>query len=158
MIDLLDQYLLMLQCFIQSAFMSLPLFLHMAMWPPLPYGASYAVDVVDCPETLRPALRRLLRKVAVVDDVPAARSLLRNLPDITCTTRGGDVLGAHFAYGGSDAAPSLIEVQSAVDEAAVKALQGKPFFRAYQEATRRAGGGEIEVIGLESIAETAFRG
>ncbi|WP_350281679.1 chromosome segregation protein SMC [Kribbella sp. HUAS MG21] len=91
-----------------------------AMWPALPYGASYAVDVVDCPETLRPALRRLLRKVAVVDDVAAARSLVRNLPDVTCTTRAGDVLGAHFAYGGSDAAPSLIEVQSAVDEAAEK--------------------------------------
>jgi chromosome segregation protein len=91
-----------------------------AMWPALPYGASYAVDVVDCPETLRPALRRLLRKVAVVDDVNAARSLVRNLPDVTCTTRAGDVLGAHFAYGGSDAAPSLIEVQSAVDEAAEK--------------------------------------
>jgi chromosome segregation protein len=89
-------------------------------WPALPYGASYAVDVVDCPETLRPALRRLLRKVAVVDDVDTARALVRNLPDITCTTRAGDVLGAHFAYGGSDAAPSLIEVQSAVDEAAEK--------------------------------------
>ena len=47
---------------------------------------------------------------------------------------------------------------AAADEAAVKALQGKAFFRAYQEATRSAGGGEVEVIGLESIAETAFRG
>ncbi|MEU4395853.1 chromosome segregation protein SMC [Kribbella sp. NPDC023855] len=89
-------------------------------WPQLPYGATYAVDVVDCPETLRPALRRLLRKVAVVEDVAAARSLIQHLPDITATTRVGDVLGAHFAYGGSDAAPSLIEVQSAVDEAAEK--------------------------------------
>ena len=109
------------------------------MWPPLPYGASYAVDVVDCPETLRPALRRLLRKVAVVDDVPAARSLLRNLPDITCTTRGGDVLGAHFAYGGSDAAPSLIEVQSAVDEAAEKLT----------EATARSERLRFELAALE---------
>ena len=45
-------------------------------WPQLPYGATYAIEVVDCPEALRPALRRLLRKVAVVEDVPAAR-----LPD-----------------------------------------------------------------------------
>jgi len=89
-------------------------------WPQLPYGATYAVEVVECPETLRPALRRLLRKVAVVDDVPAARSLIQHLPDVTTATRAGDVLGAHFAYGGSDAAPSLIEVQSAVDEAAEK--------------------------------------
>ena len=89
-------------------------------WPALPYGATYAVEVVDCPETLRPALRRLLRKVVVVDDVPAAQSLVRHLPDVLATTRAGDVLGAHFAYGGSDAAPSLIEVQSAVDEATEK--------------------------------------
>lgn len=110
-----------------------------AMWPALPYGASYAVDVVECPETLRPALRRLLRKVAVVDDVDAARSLLRNLPDVTCTTRVGDVLGAHFAYGGSDAAPSLIEVQSAVDEASEKLI----------EATARSERLRFELQGLE---------
>ncbi|TDW54809.1 chromosome segregation protein SMC [Kribbella sp. VKM Ac-2573] len=110
-----------------------------SMWPVLPYGASYAVDVVDCPETLRPALRRLLRKVAVVDDVPAAKSLVRNLPDVTCTTRAGDVLGAHFAYGGSDAAPSLIEVQSAVDEAAEKLV----------EATARSERLRFELQGLE---------
>ncbi|WP_199240013.1 chromosome segregation protein SMC [Kribbella orskensis] len=91
-----------------------------ASWPQLPFGAKYAVEVVDCPDNLRPALKRLLRKVAVVDDVPAARSLVQHLPDVTATTRAGDVLGAHFAYGGSDAAPSLIEVQSAVDEAAEK--------------------------------------
>jgi chromosome segregation protein len=109
------------------------------LWPALPYGASYAVDVVDCPETLRPALRRLLRKVAVVDDVPAARSLVRNLPDVTCTTRAGDVLGAYFAYGGSDAAPSLIEVQSAVDEAAEKLI----------EATARSERLRFELAGLE---------
>ncbi|MEV8378224.1 chromosome segregation protein SMC [Kribbella sp. NPDC056861] len=92
-------------------------------WPSLPGGATYAVDVVDCPETLRPALRRLLRKVAVVEDVPAARDLVQHLPDITTATRAGDVLGAHFAYGGSDAAPSLIEVQSAVDEASEKLIE-----------------------------------
>ncbi|TDW14385.1 chromosome segregation protein SMC [Kribbella sp. VKM Ac-2570] len=108
-------------------------------WPALPYGASYAVDVVDCPETLRSALRRLLRKVAVVEDVDAARSLVRNLPDVTCTTRAGDVLGAHFAYGGSDAAPSLIEVQSAVDEAAEKLT----------EATARSERLRFELQGLE---------
>ncbi|MEV5962231.1 chromosome segregation protein SMC [Kribbella sp. NPDC051952] len=110
-----------------------------AMWPALPYGASYAVEVVECPETLRPALRRLLRKVAVVDDVPAAQALVRNLPDVTCTTRAGDVLGAHFAYGGSDAAPSLIEVQSAVDEASEKLI----------EATARSERLRFELAGLE---------
>src|SRR6266540_2364219 len=61
-------------------------------WPALPAGATYAVAVVDCPEALRPALHRLLRKVAVVDDVAAARRLVSALPDVTATTRAGDVL------------------------------------------------------------------
>ncbi len=53
----------------------------------------------------------------MVDDLDAARALVADLPDVTAVTRDGDVLGAHFAAGGSTAQPSLIEVQAAVDEA-----------------------------------------
>ena len=86
-------------------------------WPGLPDGATYAVDVVECPESLRPALSRLLFKVAVVSDLGAAKSLVAALPDATAVTRDGDLLGVHFAAGGSSLQPSLIEVQAAVDEA-----------------------------------------
>jgi chromosome segregation protein len=89
-------------------------------WPTLPGHASYAVDVVECPDTLRPALSRLLSKVAVVDGLDAARALVADLPDVTAVTRDGDVLGAHFAAGGSSSQPSLIEIQAAVDEAATQ--------------------------------------
>ncbi len=75
------------------------------------------MDVVECPADLRPALERLLADVVVVDDLPAARSLVRDRPQVTAVTRDGDVLGAHFAAGGSTSQPSLIEVQAAVDEA-----------------------------------------
>ncbi|MBY9075758.1 chromosome segregation protein SMC [Nocardioides sp. WL0053] len=88
-----------------------------AAWPGLSDGAVYATDVVEGPEALRSALGRLLFKVAVVDDLDAARALVTDLPDVTAVTRDGDVLGAHFAAGGSTAQPSLIEVQAAVDEA-----------------------------------------
>ncbi|GAA1521885.1 chromosome segregation protein SMC [Nocardioides humi] len=88
-----------------------------ASWPALPPGTSYAVDVVECPATVRPALNRLLRKVAVVDDLDAARSLVAGLADVVAVTRDGDLLGAHFASGGSHATQSLIEIQAAVDEA-----------------------------------------
>ena len=88
-----------------------------AAWPGLPGDVSYAVDVVECPAALRPALSRLLFKVAVVDDLDAARRLVADLPDVTAVTREGDLLGAHFASGGSSSQPSLIEVQAAVDEA-----------------------------------------
>ena len=87
-------------------------------WPGLPAHATYAVDVIECPDPLRPALTRLLDRVAVVDDLDAARALVRDLPDLTAVTREGDVLGAHYASGGSSSQPSLIEVQAAVDEAA----------------------------------------
>ena len=86
-------------------------------WPALPSHATYAVDVVECPDTLRPALDRLLFQVAVVDDLDAARALVDDLGDVIAVTREGDVLGSLFASGGSSAQPSLIEVQAAVDEA-----------------------------------------
>jgi chromosome segregation protein len=89
-------------------------------WPGLPSGVAYATDVVEAPAPLRSALARLLFKVAVVDDLAAARSLVEELPDVTAVTREGDLLGVHFASGGSSSQPSLIEVQAAVDEAAEK--------------------------------------
>lgn len=86
-------------------------------WPGLPAGATYALDVVEAPAELTGALTRLLRKVAVVDDLPAARRLVGEAPDVVAVTREGDVLGAHFASGGSSSQPSLLEIQAAVDEA-----------------------------------------
>ncbi len=86
-------------------------------WPALPHGATYAVDVVTAPDDVRAALVRLLRMVAVVDDLPTARRLVVDLPDVVAVTREGDLLGAHFAAGGSSSQPSLIEIQAAFDEA-----------------------------------------
>ena len=89
-------------------------------WPTLPTsvsGAAYAVDVVECPDDLRSALTRVLAKVAVVDDLDAARALTAAVPDVTAVTRDGDLLGTHLAAGGSSAQQSLIEIQAAVDEA-----------------------------------------
>jgi hypothetical protein len=48
-------------------------------------------------------------------------------------------------------------VATPLDADAGKVLQGKDFFRAYQQATRNAGGGAVDVAGLETIAETAAR-
>ena len=89
-------------------------------WPPLPDGATYAVDVVSAPDDVRPALERLLQQVAVVEDLAAARRLVADLPDVVAVTREGDLLGSHFAAGGSSSQPSLIEIQAAVDEATTR--------------------------------------
>lgn len=94
-------------------------------WPGLPSGATYAVDVIDAPAELSGALTRLLHKTAIVTDLPAARALVAEAPDVTAVTREGDLLGAHFAAGGSSSQPSLIEIQAAYDDAAA----------AYAEAT-----------------------
>jgi chromosome segregation protein len=86
-------------------------------WPGLPAGATYAIDVVEGPPALQAALRRLLFKVAVVDTLDQAQEVVRAAPDVTAVTRDGDVLGAHFAAGGSTSKQSLIEVQAALDAA-----------------------------------------
>ena len=88
-----------------------------ASWPGLPGGARYATEVVTVESSLEPAVTRLLRKVAVVDDLAAARALVASVPDVAAVTREGDVLSSWFSSGGSSAKPSLIEVQAAVDEA-----------------------------------------
>jgi len=85
-------------------------------WPTLPKPAVWAIDQVSCAEDVRPALARLLRKVAVVDDLPRAKTLVAEMPDVTAVTRDGDVLSQWFAAGGSGTRQSLIEVQAAVDE------------------------------------------
>jgi chromosome segregation protein len=87
-------------------------------WPALPSSARYAADIVTAESHVKVALRRLLRKVAVVDDLSSARSLVRQLPDVTAVTRDGDVLSEWFASGGSGARQSLIQVQAAIDQAA----------------------------------------
>ncbi|HUP99967.1 MAG TPA: chromosome segregation protein SMC [Aeromicrobium sp.] len=87
-------------------------------WPGLPAPATYAVDVVDAPDALAAALRRVLFKVAVVDDLKAAKKLVKAVPDVTAVTLAGDILGPHFAVGGSQSSTSLIEVRAAIEQAA----------------------------------------
>ncbi|HEU5427878.1 MAG TPA: chromosome segregation protein SMC, partial [Actinocrinis sp.] len=94
-----------------------------AEWPALPPYAKYLVDLVTVPGEMRASLRRLLRGMAIVDDLGEASSLVAAHPDLVAVTRDGDVLGRHIAHGGSSSAPSLLEVQAAVDEAAEKLLE-----------------------------------
>lgn len=67
-----------------------------------------------------PAVRRLLRGIVVVGTLEDAEDLVYARPDVTAVTAEGDLLGAHFAHGGSAGAPSLLEVQASVDEAAAE--------------------------------------
>ncbi|MFF4707532.1 chromosome segregation protein SMC [Streptomyces sp. NPDC001288] len=85
----------------------------------LPSGTA-AADLVRGPSDLMPAVRRLLKDIVVVEDLEAAEDLVYRHPHLTAVTGEGDLLGAHFAHGGSAGAPSLLEVQASVDEAAAE--------------------------------------
>ncbi|MFE9403871.1 chromosome segregation protein SMC [Streptomyces sp. NPDC006530] len=87
--------------------------------PVLDDGPPRAADLVHGPAELMPAVRRLLRDVVVVATLEDAEDLVYARPALTAVTAEGDVLGAHFAHGGSAGAPSLLEVQASVDEAVV---------------------------------------
>ncbi|OFI40056.1 chromosome segregation protein SMC [Arthrobacter sp. SW1] len=63
------------------------------------------------------AARALLARTAVVGDLDAAAELISRHPELTAVTRAGDVFTALTATGGSADAPSLLEVQAAVDDA-----------------------------------------
>lgn len=86
----------------------------------IPCGRPYAADLVSGPAHLMPAVRRLLRGIVVVTTLEDAEDLVRTHPRLTAVTAEGDLLGAHFAHGGSAGAPSLLEVQASVDEAAAE--------------------------------------
>ncbi|MGW7340484.1 chromosome segregation protein SMC [Streptomyces sp. NPDC054808] len=83
-------------------------------------GLPYAADLVQGPAELMPAVRRLLRGIVVVATLEDAEDLVYARPGLTAVTAEGDLLGAHFAQGGSAGAPSLLEVQASVDQAAAE--------------------------------------
>ncbi|WP_328865273.1 AAA family ATPase [Streptomyces sp. NBC_00304] len=77
-------------------------------------------DLVSGPVELVAAVRRLVRDMVVVGTLEDAEDLVAARPELMAVTGEGDVLSAHFAHGGSAGAPSLLEVQASVDEAAAE--------------------------------------
>jgi len=119
--------------------------------PALPEGATWAIDVIDCPGELRAGLATLLDRVALVADLAAARSLVEAEPSLTAVTATGDVLGARYAAGGSGQQQSLLEIQAAVEEAeaalaeAVAAGERAAFETSRLEAARHEATKRVDV-------------
>ncbi|MFG2846598.1 chromosome segregation protein SMC [Kitasatospora sp. NPDC048296] len=114
----------------------------------LPDGARWAGELVDGPAELLAAVRNLLAGVAVVADLDSALRLVAERPGLSAVTAEGDRLGAGFAHGGSGGAPSLLETQAAVDEAA-RAI-GELALRCTEAAERLA---ELTELRRESATE-----
>ncbi|MFC8595902.1 AAA family ATPase [Streptomyces atroolivaceus] len=83
-------------------------------------AAPAVAGLLQGPAGLITAVRRLVRDMVVVGTLEDAEEVVAAHPGLTAVTAEGDVLGAHFAHGGSAGAPSLLEVQASVDEAAAE--------------------------------------
>ncbi|MGW1596517.1 chromosome segregation protein SMC [Streptomyces sp. NPDC002343] len=103
-----------------------------------PATPLFAATLVHGPADLMPAVRRLLRDIVVVDTLADAETLIHARPGLTAVTAEGDLLGAHIAHGGSAGAPSLLEVQASVDEAAAELAELEVRCRQLAEAQRTA--------------------
>ncbi|MEV4114219.1 AAA family ATPase [Nonomuraea sp. NPDC049695] len=114
-----------------------------------PEGGQWAADLVTVPDHLRPALDHILADVVVVDDLEAARAVVRRQSGLRAVTRTGDLVGAHLASGGAEGGTSVLQVRAALDEAV----------RDLEEAERRAeetAEAQDEAIEREQAAQGAL--
>ena len=125
-----------------------------ASWPALPGEARWARDVVECPESVRPAVEQVLERVALVPDGSAARAgSSAPTPASPPSTRGGDVYAPGTVRGGSTTAPSLLELQAALDDAQDAMARAT---REGEEARFRVAGAEATRAELADAVEAAL--
>ncbi|MGW1292163.1 AAA family ATPase [Streptomyces sp. NPDC002533] len=116
--------------------------------------APAVADLVRGPAALVGAVRRLVADMVVVATLEDAEELVAAHPGLTAVTGEGDVLSAHFAHGGSAGAPSLLEVQASVDEAAAELADLAVRCEELAEAQRLAGERRTEQAALvEELGE-----
>nr|WP_202474385.1 AAA family ATPase [Streptomyces sp. SID5466] len=116
--------------------------------------APAVADLVRGPAALVGAVRRLVADMVVVATLEDAEALVAAHPGLTAVTGEGDVLSAHFAHGGSAGAPSLLEVQASVDEAAAELADLAVRCEELAEAQRLAGERRTEQAALvEELGE-----
>ncbi|MFG2920004.1 AAA family ATPase [Streptomyces sp. NPDC048305] len=117
------------------------------------HPAPAVAGLLSGPAELMTAVRRLVRDMVVVDTLEDAEELVAAHPGLTAVTAEGDVLGAHFAHGGSAGAPSLLEVQASVDEAAAELAElavrceGLASAQRAAAARRSEGAARVEELG-----------
>ncbi|WP_284975230.1 chromosome segregation protein SMC [Arthrobacter sp. efr-133-TYG-104] len=107
---------------------------------PLPAGCRWAADVVTIADPAAHGALELLARTVVVDDVAVAAEVVREQPHLIAATREGDIFTALTVTGGSATAPSVLEIQAAMDDAAAR----------LQEVTARLERGRFALAGAQS--------
>jgi chromosome segregation protein len=79
-----------------------------------------AIDLVKAPGELAAVIERLLAGVLVVPDLATGLELVRTDPSVAVVTTDGDLLGSHWARGGSADGQSLLGLQAAAQQAAAE--------------------------------------
>jgi chromosome segregation protein len=126
---------------------------HRDVGGPLPYGAQWALDLVDAPERLRGAFTALLTRVVVVDELNAALDLVAARPQLRAVTIDGDIVGAGWVNGGSDRKPSTLEIASEIDKARAELEASE---RQARELTAALSGALSEQSSRQDAAEQAL--
>ncbi len=110
-----------------------------------------ALDLVTGPPELTAALDALLGDVLVCDDLATGLALVRAHPELRVVTRDGDLLGAHWAQGGSAGEQSVISLQAAASAAA--AQLGEAESRCQRAERQLAGGIEDEEQARQALGD-----
>jgi chromosome segregation protein len=111
----------------------------------------YAIDLVKAPGELAATVEELLAGILVADDLRQGLELVREDPRRRVVTRDGDLIGAHWARGGSPGAPSLLGLRAAAQEAA--AQLGEAEHRCQLAERDLADAGEDEDAARQVLAE-----
>jgi chromosome segregation protein len=121
-----------------------------------PPAGRWALDLVGCASELRGALALALDGVVVVDDLGAAADVVGHDPSLRAVTREGDLLGAGWAAGGSAAAPSLLEVQAAADDARERAEAAGRSVEAVRSELTQVRAAQDAALAAEQVALDAL--
>ncbi len=115
------------------------------------YSVPYALDLVKAPAELAGAVEAVLAGILVAEDLRQGLDLVREDPQLRVVTRDGDLIGAHWARGGSAGAPSLLGLRAAAQDAASQLAEAE---RRGQRAERElADAVEDESSARQALAE-----
>jgi chromosome segregation protein len=114
-------------------------------------SVPYALDLVKAPAELAGAVEAVLAGILVAEDLRQGLDLVREDPRLRVVTRDGDLIGAHWARGGSAGAPSLLGLRAAAQDAAGQLAEAeRRCLRAERELAEAA---EDEGSARQALAE-----